>query len=219
LICYLDGANQKSYVNGSTVWNDLSKNQYTASLVNGPAADSSNLGNVFFDGINDKAILGAEILNPYNIAGQKITVNIWMKTPFTPGYGIIMNFGQKYEIEINNSGQSIGYNTVAGDLYGIDSGLSVNTWFNLTCIVTQGNVSGNKMYLNGVNQTLSYFLGTSSNNSNAIFGTGMMIADWFDSPGTLPLTMNLASLQIYNRELTVQEILQNYNSLKSRFGL
>jgi hypothetical protein len=39
------------------------------------------------------------------------------------------------------------------------------------------------------------------------------------SSGLNPMTGNIASVQIYNRALTAQEVLQNYNAQKGRFGL
>jgi hypothetical protein len=35
----------------------------------------------------------------------------------------------------------------------------------------------------------------------------------------LQLEMNLATVKIYNKVLTAQEVLQNYNATKTRFGL
>ena len=44
LVLCLDAANPKSYVSGSTKWNDLSKNYLNGTLTNGPTFNSANGG-------------------------------------------------------------------------------------------------------------------------------------------------------------------------------
>ena len=41
LVLYLDAANPKSYVSGSTLWNDLTINSNNGVLTNGPTFSSS----------------------------------------------------------------------------------------------------------------------------------------------------------------------------------
>ena len=60
LIMHLDAAQKISYGGTGTVWTDLSGNNRSGSLENGPTFDSSNGGGFLFDGTNDrwKAIIG-----------------------------------------------------------------------------------------------------------------------------------------------------------------
>ena len=53
LVLYLDAANPKSYVSGSTTWRDISRGGNNGTLVNGPTFDSGNGGNIVFDGVDD----------------------------------------------------------------------------------------------------------------------------------------------------------------------
>ena len=53
LIFYLDAANPRSFVSGSTSWYDMTRNSNNGTLTNGPTYDSSNGGAVVFDGSND----------------------------------------------------------------------------------------------------------------------------------------------------------------------
>ena len=53
LVLYLDAANTKSYVSGSTTWSDLSRSRNNGTLVNGPTFNSSNGGFIRCDGTND----------------------------------------------------------------------------------------------------------------------------------------------------------------------
>lgn len=54
LVLSYDASNKKSYVSGSIMWNDLSGNRNTGSLVNGPTFDTNNLGSILFDGVDDR---------------------------------------------------------------------------------------------------------------------------------------------------------------------
>ena len=53
LVLYMDAANSKSYVSGSTTWNDISRSGNNGTLINGPTFNSSNGGSIVFDGTND----------------------------------------------------------------------------------------------------------------------------------------------------------------------
>ena len=55
LVLALDAANRRSYISGSFVWNDISGNRNSGSLINGPTFDSANGGSIVFDGTNDYA--------------------------------------------------------------------------------------------------------------------------------------------------------------------
>ena len=53
LVLCLDAANSKSYPGSGTSWNDLSRNNNTGTLTNGPTYTSSFGGSSVFDGTND----------------------------------------------------------------------------------------------------------------------------------------------------------------------
>jgi hypothetical protein len=52
LVLYLDAANVKSYVSGSTTWVDIAAGN-NVTLTNGPTFNSGNNGSIVFDGTND----------------------------------------------------------------------------------------------------------------------------------------------------------------------
>jgi hypothetical protein len=55
LAFYLDAANTKSYVSGSTTWTDIA-NLTNGTLTNGPTFNSANGGSIVFDGVDDYAV-------------------------------------------------------------------------------------------------------------------------------------------------------------------
>ena len=50
LVLYLDVANTRSYVSGSTIWNDLTPDLNNGTLINGPTFNSANGGSLVFNG-------------------------------------------------------------------------------------------------------------------------------------------------------------------------
>jgi hypothetical protein len=131
-----------------------------------------------------------------------------------------MYFGfNVYDAFINDG--SVGFNTANSDQYGISS-TKVNylglqgTWKHLVFIMYAGSKTNNKIYVNGESQTLSQILGA-FNPANATFNSGAgRISSWLYGTTWLA-SMNVSSFKLYNRELTQQEITNNFNTGKTRF--
>ena len=188
LVLALDAADRNSYVSGSTTWNDLSGNNNSGSLVNGPTFNSANGRSIVFDGVDD-LILTSTVTNfksigmwlfltgggsdwVYILDARTGMANSWI-TLFSLGGGIGSAWTGMY---INANPVTVSYTNIP-----------LNTWFYL-------------------------YVDSSSLNTSAI-----TFMNRFSGPGGA--IGNLSNIQIYNRTLTQQEILQNYNAQKSRFGL
>jgi hypothetical protein len=76
LVLYMDAANSKSYVSGSTTWNDISRSGNNGTLVNGPTFNSSNGGSIVFDGTDDYVSFGVINL----ISGTNTTIEVWVNS-------------------------------------------------------------------------------------------------------------------------------------------
>lgn len=74
LVLYLDAANTKSYVSGSTIWNDISRGGNNGTLTNGPTFNSSNNGSIVFDGVNDKILSNSTV----DTAFPSWTAELWL---------------------------------------------------------------------------------------------------------------------------------------------
>ena len=85
LVLRLDAANPRSYQSGSLIWNDLSGNGNSGSLVNGPAFNTSASGVIRFDGVDDYVSDSSIVLNSYT----NFTVNIWVKFDVASRYEVI----------------------------------------------------------------------------------------------------------------------------------
>jgi hypothetical protein len=207
LVLYLDAANQQSYVSGSTTWKDVSGNNNSGSLINGPTFSSADGGSIVFDGVNDY------IASSYNgITGTNPrTFSIWFKPNNLQnrnllGYGTENNKNM-WDIFLYNGNVGVHlYGTVAeaGTPY------TVGVWQNITFTYTHPTI---KSYMNGVYKNLytDPTINTGTNYPLTIAkGT---FAPYYYFNG------NISTTQIYNRGLSDAEVLQNYNATKTRFNL
>ena len=156
-------------------------------------------------------------------SSDKLTIELWAKVSSSQS-GSVMLFGfLKYDVFLR-SNKSFGFNTANGDLYGISdtdwNNLNVeNNWTYYTFVMHQ-NVSytNNKIYINGVSQTLSQQF-ESENASNRTFGTQGRIGTWINTNYLdFLINMDVGLFKLSKGELTSAEILNNYHAIKSRFA-
>jgi hypothetical protein len=218
LVLCLDAANPLSYKSGATVWNDLTYNTSGGTLTNGPTFSSTNGGSIVFDGVDDYVDCGTSlsILN-------NITVQCWIKTTMTNQQVFI----GKWNNLISERSWYIGTFTSGGNLQVIlsqtgDSNFNRYTgsvindgnWKNVCFSFSSGIIL---LYVNGISVTVTQIgdnIISSLHNSTA----KLLLGANADATQTF-LNGNISISQIYNRALSAQEVLQNYNATKSRFGL
>ncbi len=214
LVLHLDAGNPASYSGSGTTWNDLSGNGSNVTLVS-TTYNAASGGSIVFNGTSAYANFNANIGNT-----NVVTVEMWVKTNSLNANTGAMYFGfGLYDVWTYNG--NIGYNTSAGDQYGITNARA-NTlgiegaWKHLVFIMNAGSKTNNKIYVNGTSETLAQLAGTfGSVNSNFNSGAGR-ISSWRNDFNWL-MNLNVASFKIYNRELSAQEIINNFNSTKQRF--
>jgi len=205
LIVYLDAGNTASYPGTGSLWYDISGNSNNATLYNTPTLDTGKQGNLRFNGTNQYL----------NILGNSATLSVmrsysiefWIKTTYS-GNRVICEKGanQKMFFQPGNTADDLyfadyPFNTIStkyADIYN-------NNWNHIVLVTGSGF---NIIYFNGtiLNQMGLGFGAANSSNIN-IMGRGGV----FCQPG------NLGLIRIYNRSLSAEEVLQNYNISKSRF--
>jgi hypothetical protein len=76
--------------------------------------------------------------------------------------------------------------------------------------------TNNKIYVNGESQTMSQVAGVFGS-VNSVFNSGAGRISGWRNDASWKMNMNLANFKVYNRELTPQEITNNFNTSKTRF--
>lgn len=211
LVLYLDAGNRKSYSGSGTTWSDLSGNRNVGTLTNGPIFDSTNGGSIAFAN-NDYVSL------PNNTAldTQTPTVEVWIKTNFTTQNGFWFEKGSvntQYSLFQENttivwrqvtSGITRSQTTTTANY------ISTSNWAHIVGTYSSGD---RRTYINGVLVTSDTQTGTIDTNN-----AGMYIGAYGTGTGYF-YNGNIAMVRVYNRVLSPQEIQQNFNATRSRFGI
>lgn len=215
LVLSLDAGDRNSYVSGSTTWFDLSGNNNSGSLINGPTFSSVNGGSIVFDGVDDYCqTVTNSITN-----NSSFSLSCWFSIGTLNGIfrpiidGGSLNSGTLgYCLAINNSNRI--YVASNAGYVEISNSISTNTWYNIVGTAQFGTPYLLNVYINGVLGTPNTSATTNTLTNNASF---IRLGQSINGTNRLPGSVGVA--QIYNRALSAQEIQQNYNAQKSRFGL
>jgi hypothetical protein len=212
LVLSLDAANRKSYPGSGTTWLDLSGNNNIGTLASGSAFSSANGGSIALDGADDYIRISQNI-NPPNI-----TLEFFYKALISTPYEYLISNARDccgpqngYELHIVNGFPRFSiWNSTQAAVNGTST--LINQIYH---IIATYDGSQMKIYQNSVltgiaNSALG--IGSSPSFNLAIGGMG------FD-PAVYNLTGNIYIGRVYNRALTAEEVLQNYNATKTRFGL
>lgn len=210
LVLHLDAANTKSYVSGSTTWNDLSGNNRTFTTVN---------SNIFGGNYIELPGSGSRI--------QRVESFDWSVIPFTLSSWINMTdqtYPSVYDLILAGNGHlslnasstpNLDIRITGGGGVSVVSGgtILLNQWYNLVATREENNY---KLYINGslVGTGTSSVLVYDANMSGIYIGYSPDV-----DAATRTMNGKIGSAQIYNRALTATEIAQNFNATKGRFGL
>jgi hypothetical protein len=212
LVLALDAGNTKSYPGSGTAWFDKSGRGNNGILVNGPTFNTGSLGSIVFDGVNDYVNIGT---TDFGII-RDFTISFW--TDITKD-GAIQIFNKGY-----NSPWGIYIDKQASNV--LSCQLSFTSGFGQTNTLTT-NYSGIKNWVVVRNNTsLTWYVNGSQDNTSTISSLDVsqsLSKQWrigsnFDV--NIPnFKGNLYNFLVYNKSLSPQEVLQNYNATKGRFGL
>jgi hypothetical protein len=216
LVFAVDAANTKSYPGSGTTWKDLSGNGNDGTLINGPTFDSGNGGSIVFDKTND--YVEGPASNSFGF-GTNITIECWFKTTESFGINNSSTAGRIVNLHANSPGTNVNIQIGSEGLGFYNIGNA--TFYNDGIPANTGKWIHGVVVINGINSKLyRNNLVTINVNGNAIpsFSSYPVIIGSYEGSSRF-FGGNLALAKLYNRALTASEVSQNYNALKSRFGL
>jgi hypothetical protein len=228
LVLILDAANGDSYSGSGTTLFDLSGNGNSGTLVNGASYNTNNGGSFFFDGVNDYmetqggtnftpndnfsifcTFSGISISNPTAVTDN--TSVIFGKGITAGSYGIGLNYNQITDVYTLR----LGVRSESNVFLTHDVTYTPNTIVNVGMVYSPGTC---KFYLNGAYITVA----TNQSILSSTLDTGNYFS-FFTNPvygGNGRWAQGrLYSAMVYSKALTNEEVFQNYNATKGRFGL
>jgi hypothetical protein len=209
LVLNLDAGVSSSYPGSGTTWTNLVGGGNNGTLVNGVGYVGTNGGALSFDGVNDYTTLNNTIFLNYNK-----TFIFWLK--FSGG----SNGGHLLNINNSNFRNRVLLYPLGLNVYNSDSATEIEFNFSITDIVGKIKqigflVDDSSIYLieDGVlsqETSITFPNGQRSYNHIGLQSAGSIIP-FFNG--------NIYNFLHYNRALTPQEIQQNFNANRSRFGI
>ena len=211
LVLNLDAGNAASYPGSGTTWTDLSGNGRNGTLTGGPTYSSADGGSIVFDGTNDFVQCSG------SLTATAATFVIWMRRNGTQDDydGII------YSRSANATGLSVFGTTNkisytwnnAVDTYTWDSGLTIPdlTWCMVAVSVTSTSATAYLCQSSGITSA-----------TNTVSHTSTVLDDVKlaqDDQGARFFNGRISVAMIYDRALSADEITQNFNALRGRYGL
>jgi len=217
LVLYLDAGNSASYSGSGTTWTDLSGNDNTGTLTNGPTYSSANGGSLIFDGVDDYL----EYSKQFFSGTDNFTISVWLKSdgtqvqyscPISQGHfnntGFAFQIGfpspsdMRFVLGDGSSWQSLSFN------YNTNSNFD---WHHL--VVTKNN-----------NSFATYKDGNSTASGTHIINYGTynfsIGRDTYNTDSSHRVWKGkISQVSIYNRALSADEISQNFNALRSRYSI
>ena len=224
LILSVDPYNTKSYVSGGTVY-DLTVNKYTGETLNGVTYNNA----WSLDGTNQTVSInsGLGLLQP----SLPITIDFWVRVNTFNSAGLVTldstqsNNYYGATIQLNASTDRLALSLGDGIFNGTgnrrtlltpNNSLTTGEWYHIvgifrdavtydiTCHINLVDVGGTN---SGTGGAVAW-----SNNANARTYLG---ESW--GLGSVYSDVDMSQVKVYNRELSINEITQNYNALKWRF--
>ena len=221
LLLNLEARHAASYPRLGENWKSLTSNNLSASLLNTPDYLTPHGGSISFDGIDSSvSIDGSGELNFGS--NDTFTIEVWVNPVQNPGSGNTAGIlGKRSTLGIDYYFPENG-NFIRAGFRNVENGQNSFTnpyvripndeWTHAVFTYTPNSVDGMKLYINGkLNDTysnvgISEFANPSRNwemGTNAVLG------------GTSTRMNNkIAAARMYNKALSSEEVLQNYNATK-----
>lgn len=207
LVFTVDPANPKSYSGSGTTWTDLTDSRNNATLVNTPTFNSSNNQGTFSfaSASSQRASFAYTNLPTGSSAG---TMCGWARTTTTTGNGYVISYGSASSAAwrgLARVGSTFYFSGFGSDVLG--GTITTNTWNFWTGVYDGTNAA---LYIDAalIQSAARSWNTTTSGTPN--IGASPSSADFWSG--------EISECLIYNRALSVEEILQIYNATRGRFG-
>jgi len=234
LVLALDASNPKSYPGSGTTWFDLSGNGNNGTLTNGVGYDSANVGSLSFDGANDYVILqgnpnvdGVENLTICTIFNKNSSGSILSKRAGCPDGAGSPGNNRSIQLTANtDNGLTFTYPLGTGGSgpagrngtnVTVNNILSSNEWVFASVTFDSSNII---LYTNGIEvyretPTVSTVLKSAQ---SLRIGSSWSYCTGVNAPEAL-FTGKISYIITYEKTLTAQEIQQNFNATRGRYGI
>lgn len=207
LILHLDAANVKSYPGSGTTWFDLSGNSANGSFGGDPSFITDSFGTFSFDGTGDEILLGNDSL--FHITEG--TIGSWFNSNVTnSGYNGIIAKQRAWGLFVLDD-VLVAYSWVGG-LRSTGINVFQTGWHHvmMTFTETTGTPSDNAIIYLDAEPVLTTTIIHSDHNRPLNIG---------DANASQNFSGLISTGYIYDRVLSANEVSQNFEALRGRYGI
>ena len=210
LTVWLDAAQTTSYPGTGSTWTDLSGGGNNGTLVNTPTYSTDN-GGYFSFGSGGSQRTSFTYQTPVQSAATAFTWNIWTYPVANSDSYVLMGYRGTTPLQFYK------LTTQKFEMYPAEIfyAFTLNVWQNI-CVIYDGTQAGTnnmKMYVNGTQ------VGLRDADQPDLRVTAMPFFVGGDPDASEFATARISQVLVYNRALSTIEISQNYNAVRSRYGL
>ena len=205
----LDASNSESYSGTVAMWTDISSNGYNGTIYNGVSHSTADGGALSFDGTS--GYVKTAVIPAYS----SFAISMWFKTP-SPRDGDRLFWGDGTNRAILAHAGTAGTLTwyiqtsVTNTGYRYSSTITTpNQWNN---VVLQYTGSQAQFFINGVQDSVTANITGTSGASAFNLGTNYAHnANWYNG--------KISNVRFYDRSLSANEISENFDELRGRYGI
>lgn len=214
LVMHLDANNKNSYIGTGTIINDLTLSSYNGTLTNGPTYSN---GYITFDGVDDYITMGTA--TDFATYTNGFTIDLWVYPTSAASFSAIFSSalgtsGTDWQVYVwyNTSSQFGTTQRYSGNQndFNTTNTFAINNWYNV--VVTSNNTTC-YIYVNGKDQVKA----ATGQINNQPASREVRLGNFKGYPAQY--TGRIGVCRVYNKALHKGEILSNYYSIKSRYGL
>lgn len=220
LVGYWDAGNTRSYSGSGTSWSDISGNGNNGTLRNSPTYSSDNYGKFVFTNASSQDV-DCGNGNSINFGTGDFSVSVWFRrfTNATTNLRLLSKAANGDDATAAQAGFCF-YGHDAALAFAVNPtgprsaltgiSISLNQWVNVVGLVERG--VSMRVYKNGV------ATGSTTAPSGSVSGTtslylGSNVGTNLFWPG------EISNVSLYSKALSPQEISQNFNALRGRYGI
>ena len=207
LVFWVDAVDNRSYLGTGTTWSDLINTNH-GTLTNGPVHNAN--GYFTFDGTNDYSTHGNDSSVQFT---DNFSADIWVR-PHTIDQDVTVfsrddASNRQWWIFLQNN-ESIWWSFVVGNAQSPTGLYTANNWFHV-CGTYDGSTG--IIYVNGTARTTTGGLSGNISSGNAALNIGNRDNDDRHFDG------DIACARLYNKALSATEVLDNFETERTRFGV
>ena len=225
LVTYLDFSESQSYPMTGSIVRDLGPQSGNGTIVGGSSFSTVDGGYLQFNGSNTRIVpVGTSTTGPSGTFFNQtsFTIQTWIMFDSLTGDRIFFGQGQgsnNQGLHIMSRNSKIVFAMFNNDLTA-NTTLVTGRWYNVACTYNRGTGFRKTIYLDGSVDGAANGNQYTSPTSNNNFNIGRV--DWTTGGTTFTggyIQGRIAQVLIYGRVLTQEDVIQNINASKNKFGL